>query len=171
MDASTYFVGLMKKHLSVLKPNQRFAYLVRLLWGSPYGWGKEVMGDVDCSGSVCWSLYLLGYNIRMTADDFYRLATNPTDTLPEPGNLCFWWFPTRKRIKHVTVFSDKMVVMDADEHFQDIPVSLEIQTREKQPFEFRKFDWNKLKVMSDTGEFAWGVDSELKPLFGLFEIS
>ena len=107
----------------------------------------------------------------MTADDFYRLATNPTDTLPEPGNLCFWWFPNRKRIKHVTVFSDRMVVMDADEHFQDIPVSLEIQTREKQPFEFRSLDWNKLNVMSETGEFAWGVDSELKPLFGLFVIS
>jgi len=61
--------------------------------------------------------------------------------------------------------------MDADEHFQDIPVSMEIQTREKEPFAFMALDWNKLKVMSDTGEFDWGVDTELKPLFGLFEIS
>lgn len=171
MDSSQHFVELIRKHLKSFKPNQRFAYLVRLLWGSPYGWGKEIMGDVDCSGSLSWALYLLGYNIRMTADQFCNLASNPVEALPEPGNLCFWWFPDKRRVKHVTVFSDKMIVMDADEKFQDVPISIEIQTREKQPFEFKGLDWNKLRVMSDTGEFAWGVDSDLKPLFGLFEIS
>lgn len=129
------------------------------------------MGATDCSGSICWGLYLLGFNIRMTADQFFKLASNSIDTLPEPGNLCFWWTPNKTRIKHVTVFSDHMVVMDADEAFQDVPVSLEIQTRENEPFDFMELDWNKLKIMSDTGEFAWGVDSELKPLFGLFQIS
>lgn len=171
MNSTELFVKMIHDHLSGFKPNQRLAYLVRLLWGSPFAWGKEIMGATDCSGSICWGLYLLGLNIRMTADQFYQLASNPTDTLPEAGNLCFWWFPNRKRIKHVTVFSDKMVIMDADEKFQDTPVSLEIQTRERQPFEFRSLDWNKLEVMSKTGEFAWGVDSELKPLFSLFKIS
>lgn len=161
---------MMRSHVFDLDSRrERLAYCVRLLWGSSYVWGDEVIGSTDCSGSVSFALYLLGYDIRVTANEIYHNLCRPISDRPEPGDLAFWFKPNSHEVQHVTVFSDHAMVMDADvgKGFIDTPVSQEIKNRPNQEHEFMRLAWNKVEAWSG-GDHAWGVNDKLKGLFGVF---
>ena len=52
---------------------ETFRFYASLYGGLPYMGGKEnFIYGADCSGCVCGPLYLMGYDIRCTADDLYH---------------------------------------------------------------------------------------------------
>lgn len=167
-DSGDVLIRAMRRHVSDLTEKERLVYAARLLWRSPYDWGGEVIGGTDCSGSVFFGLYLLGYNVRTTADELYRTMTVPLTRAPEAGDLAFWFQPGKEKIKHVALFSDLAVILDADKEFMDVPVGQEIQERFNQRFEARELDLDAVQRISDRGDSAYGVDNELRALRGLF---
>ena len=171
-DLPVKFVNLIRQHLRTMEKNSRVAYLARLLWGSTDGWGKEVLGSTDCSGSVCWALWLMGFEIRTTAHVLESTATKSATGLPDPGNLVFWWGLGTKltTVVHVAIFSDKMLIMNASNRFVDIPLSQEIEKRKGHRYEVKQIDWAAVKAMSDSKKHAFGVDEEIRPLLGLFDV-
>lgn len=173
VDARTHFYNMIGGHLREMPEKERLAYLVRFLWRSEYGWGREIISDVDCSGAVCWAFYLMGYNIRTTAHGIRHRLCNIISDSPghgTPGDLAFWWRPDGSRVQHVAVYSDNAVLMNASQLFEDVLSIDEDERRNKQGqrFELGRVDWNKVAQVAKAGNQAHGVDTELKPLFGLF---
>lgn len=166
------FINMLKDHMRGMSERERLAYIVRFLWRSDYGWGKEIISDVDCSGSVSFALYLMGYNIRITAHDIYNMLCNRANSaVPEPGDLIFFKGKNDARMRHVAVFSDNEVLLNAARKFEDIHIDDEIQYRlgRGQDELFRgRIDWGHVAEVAKDGKYAYGIDTELKPLFGLF---
>lgn len=164
------FGELVLEQAKSLSPAHRVAYLARVLWGSTYGWGDEIVGSTDCSGSLFWSLWLMGYKLRVTAQEFYDKYTLPLYREGEPGDLAFWW--EDGKIKHVAIFTDNRIVLNASPpEMHDVPLDQEIAERSgrtpAQQYEGREIDWGKLDTHWKLGKLkAYGVNRELKGLFG-----
>jgi hypothetical protein len=165
-------VNMMRQHLKNLSLDQRFAYAVRLLWMTPYNWGQETILGTDCSGSVAWGLYLLGFSIRVTAQEFHDDLTLPVPagSEVEAGYLCFFWDKEDTKIQHVVVFSDETIIMDADKRFMDTPLWKEAQSRGYVRFTVRRLNWQAIESLHLRGGRAFGLDEELKPLLGVLKV-
>ncbi len=150
---------------------ERRAYLVRLLWHEKYVWGGESVTGADCSGSISYAGYLLGYNIRVTADNYDKMFTEDLDSgIPIAGDVCIWYHPNEIRAKHIAMFSDHLMIMDADRRFLDTPVSLEIMDRPNQRFRFKRLNLHTMREASHRGKHAYGIDDDVKELFEMFKV-
>jgi len=170
MTVNQKFIALIRGHLKTMDQDARLAYLARLLWGSRYGWGNEVIGGTDCSGSVCWALWLMGFKIRVAADYIEKKLTLSVEGLPKPGYLAFWWDNLGDKVSHVAIFSDTMMIMNAQNKFCDMPVGTQIQQFAGRAYAFKRLEWEVLKQIDDQGGLAYGVDKGLKPLLGIFDV-
>jgi murein DD-endopeptidase len=162
---------MLAGHARSMPERERLAYIVRLLWGSDYGWGKEIIGDVDCSGSVCFALYTMGYDIRITAHDIYHKLCSEVLGSPRPGDLIFFSEGEDSRIVHVAVFSDNEVLMNAARHFEDTRFEDEIEYRRQKGQEHMMIgalNWKAISQLAKEGQNSYSIDTELKPLFGVF---
>lgn len=175
-NAEKLLVESLKANLRALPSEQeRIAYCVRLLWHNPYGWGKENFATADCSGSICFGAYLLGYNIRVTADFFAKeLTYDISGEMPKPGDVSIWWWPEGHEkegiAKHIAMFSDNQIIMDADRKFVDTGILDEIRSRPGEDFEWRRLSIGIMRTHSRNGNYAYGIDEELKPLFGVLQV-
>ena len=169
MDKNVLFVQMIKGHLEGMTKDERLAYLGKLLWGSRYGWGNEIIGGADCSGSVCWGLWLMGYKIRVAADWMLSNLTIPMKQLtPKSGNLVFW--VRDNKAFHVAICEHDCIVMDAGRQFKGIPAHIVHDGFPGAAMDFRQLAWDKVEEVSEAGNRAYGVDAALRPLLGLFEI-
>ena len=57
--------------LDKMTPPEVFRYWCLKLVDVLYVWGKENLSGVDCSGTVCFALWMMGYNIRLNAQGLY----------------------------------------------------------------------------------------------------
>lgn len=151
---------MMRSHMKRLTRGERVAYLAQLLWHSPYLWGSEHIGGTDCSGTVCFALWLMGYNIRVTADVLWKKFCERVEK-PAFGDLVFWLNPDGKA-RHVAIYIDPPITLNASpDHIEFVSVS-----------NWQKYvgrlDFDLLAQASVLGENAWGVDSELPALSGIF---
>jgi len=158
---------LMKEYIHTLPIEHQLIYIVNLLWRSPYSWGHEMLGQVDCSGTISWGLYLLGYDVRITADDMYKEITDKHYGAPKAGNLLFFWQPDRSKIRHVALFIEDDIVLNAQSRATFRRWERLIAERQDQLFEIRKINWNKVLTLSNNRK-AYGIDEKLHALFGLF---
>lgn len=160
----------IRNHAKGMERRERLAYLTRMLWGSTYGWGDEVIGSTDCSGSVFWSLWLMGYEVRVTAHELEGKYTVPVEK-PEAGDLAFWW--DGPKVVHVAVFTDNRIVLNASPpKMYDVSVEEEKTKRSyrKLRYAHRRVNWEALDADREEGRLkAWGVGKELRPLLGLME--
>ena len=62
-------INLWKKKFEKRSENEQFKDLALLYYGGKYKWGREVPEEVDCSGLICGVLTLMGYPIRVTANE------------------------------------------------------------------------------------------------------
>lgn len=167
----------MRTHVLKLPFGEQLVYCQGLLFGSDYGWGKEIIGSADCSGAICFALWLLGYNIRTNATGLFRFCRE-VNGLPKAGDLAFWRkiqevgeVPSLGYMQHVSMFSDHMLVIDSTLRFYDTPLTL-LQSMyfEKNGLPvFARFDREVLTVASEADRDSWDVDDELAPLFGAFK--
>ena len=166
------FAGDIKSRIESMKnERERMAYLVRLLWHSPYTWGGESISGTDCSGSISFAGYLLGYNLRITADSYDKMFTNSLNGgIPTAGDVCIWYHENEDGARHIAMFSDHLLIMDADKQFQDTPVTEEIMDRQGQKFCFKRLNIQKMRAASGTGSYVYGLDSKLQDMFEIFKV-
>jgi len=160
-------VKMIKKHLKNMDPEHKLVYIVNLLWNSQYSWGNERLGDTDCSGTICWGLYLMGFNIRITAEEMANKMTDPHKGAPSLGNLLFFKHEDRDTMRHVALFVEKDILLNAQfkatyRRWEEV-----IAERHNQPFEIHQINWNKVLTLSNNKEM-YGLDEEITALFGIF---
>ena len=103
MDWKVY-AEYMQKRWSEATLAERFRMATYLYEGLPYEGGKEnPLISADCSGTVCGPLYLMGYNIRVNANDLFNMLFTINVSDNETGDqtkIMAVFYKTLKRIKH-----------------------------------------------------------------------
>lgn len=150
---------------------ERFRMLCLQLTDLPYGWGEENPESVDCSGSVCYALYLMGYDIRVSADFLYReiFTKIPRDYDSLDSIMAVFYIDSQGIAKHVTPVVGKYVVLDA---FGPTTVSFLrtsrsarlAQERSQRIAAWRELDHRRLEDVSLSGKYVYGLDPELSVL-------
>ncbi len=104
---------------------QRYRLSISWLQDNPYGWGAENLFAQDCSGSAAFGLLMAGYNVRLTADGYYRLIFTQNVTGFDPGEIAAVFYVAdsdrshgdrrarKGEVVHVTPLVGEDVVLDA----------------------------------------------------------
>ena len=145
---------------------REFRYWCKFLIDVPYTWGKENMFGTDCSGTVCWALLRMGYNIRTTADVLMKKVFTRTvldEDAPRHYNQvrCVFYVDEDGKAIHATPVMGRYVVLDAGAD----GIRLETAIHVRQVFEsnnkralWRELDWGKASVLSESASESWDID-------------
>lgn len=156
---------------------ERFRAYAMTLLDAPYVWGSENPSGCDCSGTVCFPLWCLGYDIRVTADALYReLFTKPPVHEDDLSRVMAVFYITRKDRQHmdrvapagtavhVTPVVGTNVVLNAGSSVQlttALAVRLYFEARDCYAV-WREIDWEKAGQMSRSEKYAWEIDPVLR---------
>ena len=159
------------RYENVLVTNaQRFRYWALKLIDAEYEMGRENILQTDCSGTVCFPLLRMGYDIRITAQELYEMIfTRPASYATVKHTQALFFRKSDGRIIHVTPFVGPDVCLNAGN-----PVSVRTAQYLIQWFEShehaealcRELDWDAADAISRTGQHAWGLDPSEKLLRG-----
>lgn len=62
-------LSLFKERVETLPVKEQFEKIAMLFYGAKYKMGSENMRECDCSGLICSTLVLMGFKIRINAND------------------------------------------------------------------------------------------------------
>ncbi len=159
----------LQRKLHEATPPERFRFFAMLLHGARYELRRENIFATDCSGTICWPLYCLGLNIRLTAAElFERVYTRHVDI----ALIRDYWehtyavfYELAGTISHVTPVVGRGVILDAVNTEQ--PVQLKALEpvynwyRERgYGFHFREIDWSLAQEVSDSGALRWEAEAD-----------
>jgi cell wall-associated NlpC family hydrolase len=173
-------IELMKiwgKRLDVADRASQIRALSLMLEGAPYVWGAENPGATDCSGTVCFPLWALGYDLRTTADTLFKAVytLKPKDTLDLTRTMAVFYVTKKEKLHfnrmvpagtatHVTPVVGHNVVLNAVER-----ITLDTAREVREYFEardsyaeWREIDWDAVDRLHKSGKYAWGFDPVLK---------
>ena len=166
-------VGSMSK-------GEQFRFFCSWYGGIAYVGGKEnyVYGS-DCSGVVCGPLYLMGYDIRCTANDLFReIFTDEVDGYEDREQIMAAFYVTREptkhfgemvpagHITHVAPMVGRYVVMNAFDPIQPMAASYVYKwyDRNGKDTVWRQLNWEALEAHHKAGNLLWGLDPVLEGL-------
>ena len=70
----------LQRKLEAAPREQVFRYFCLMLDGAQYQLGRENLFTTDCSGTICWPLFCMGFNVRLTAAElFAQVFTHHVD--------------------------------------------------------------------------------------------
>ena len=135
-----------------------------LLEGARYRLGTENLLSTDCSGVLSWPLLLMGYRVRVTADEFYRIFYTidyeSTHTWRDETLAVFYL--EGGVATHVSAGVGRQVILDAwDEahpvELKDLPTTVTWYREHGYDVKLRGLDWDAMHaIMLSSG--AYGVD-------------
>jgi len=150
--------------------SQRFMDTALLYSGTKYGWGKENLQEVDCSGLVSGAFILNGFPIRTTANEFLtKFFTIKTDMKFEDDKVKAIFFvakenyntPSGDRLagyaRHVGLLVGDGVIFSAVNPYAKFERIDTIEDRyDSSDMIVRELDWNA--VVNDGGKYAFDPD-------------
>ncbi len=74
-------LSLFAERIRNLSLSEQFTKTALLYFGAEYKMGSENLQLCDCSGLICGTLTLMGFKIRITADEIMKNLTTTRETL------------------------------------------------------------------------------------------
>lgn len=157
-----------------------FRHFCLMLLGASYELGRENLFETDCSGTICWPLFCLGYRIRMTAEDLagrlFIHHVEDAETVQDYLNrVLAVFFQRAGRVTHVAPIVGRGVIIDAVEPAQ--PVQLKAlepvvrwYTAHGYGLFIRSIEWRMVESISQTegAAFLSNADEMLLELADAF---
>lgn len=153
----------------------QFRMFACMLLDAPYAWGQENPGGTDCSGTLAFPLYLMGYNVRLTADGFMRrIYRTEAPNISDLGQIAAVFYVARTRRRHgsriveagtavhVTPVVGQGVVLNAQygrlARLQAAGIVADEYARKGCDAVQRRLDGDALRIAHASGSAAWDVD-------------
>jgi hypothetical protein len=166
----------IQRKLEQTLPEERFRYFCLMMLGAQYELGRENIFATDCSGTICWPLFCMGYNVRMTAAElFARVFTHhvPVADVKDYWEHTYAVFYQRSGvISHVAPIVGRGVIFDAVS--RDQPAQLKhLEPVLKWYFAagyqifFREIEWMAVRQIAEAETNVWEgqADTMLKELW------
>lgn len=175
------YAAVMQEKIEQLSRPEQYRYWITNLIGAPYRWGQEGPLGTDCSGTIAFALWMMGYDIRTTATGLMtRIFTEPAESYDEEKAQAVFYLTTVEQKHgdrvvpagyaiHVTALVGHGIVVNAGD-----VVTISRQESIEGWFEayrravpqIRTLDWEAARVLSQKGTEAWGVDPILMEMRG-----
>ena len=166
----------LQRKLEASTDAERFRYFVFFMHGAQYVLGRENIFETDCSGAICWPLFLMGYNIRMTAAELFERVF--IHHVPMAGTKDYWehvyavFYRQAGTISHIAPIVGRGVIFDAVNPEQPAqlkalePVFNWYVSAGYEIF-FREIDWAAARRIADSETQSWEAraDEMLKELW------
>lgn len=168
----------LEERMQIMTFGQRFRFLVSWYVGLPYEGGLEnFITGTDCSGTVCGPLWLLGFDIRCTANALYehiftRAVEDHESTEAVMAVFCrtksdrehFGSVVPAGYATHVAPVIGRYVVMNAFDPIQPMASSYVYDWYASRGFdvEWRALDIQELRRHSIAQDMMSGVDPVLQ---------
>ena len=170
----------IERRMETMAFGERFRFLASWYGGLPYAGGQEnfVYGS-DCSGTVCGPLWLLGYDIRCTADDLFRhIFTRPLTRYESREDVMAVFFATKTErehfgrmvpaghVTHVAPVIGRYVVQNAFDPVEPMASSYVYEWYLARGFDmtWRALDIDALKAHSRARDLVSGIDPILQQI-------
>jgi hypothetical protein len=168
----------LQRKLHTATPPERFRLFALLLEGAAYEPGRENIFATDCSGTICWPLFCMGFNLRLTAAElFAQVFTHHVDLayIKDFWEHCYAVFYERAgTVSHVAPIVGRGVILDAVDREQPVMLKaadpvLGWYRDHGYGFYFREIDWERARSLADHGPRHWEreADDMLLELLGL----
>ena len=145
-----------------------FRFFCLKLLDAEYVMGRENIFETDCSGTVCFPLFCMGLNIRVTAEYLYhRLFLNEAGDWRDYHHRTLGVFYGKHgNISHVSPIVGRGVVLDAVSPEQ--PVQLKAMAPSMGWYEdhdytihVRELDWETARQVARMEEHSWEREADL----------
>jgi len=151
----------MKKYMPMTDV-QKHRALQLFLEGAKYRLGTENLFSTDCSGVLSWPLLCMGYDIRITADGFYKtLYIHDYDAghTWRDETLAVFYLMNGKA-SHVSAVVGRNVLLDAwdEDHLaelKDMDTTVKWYRENGYEVKLRGLDWAAVK---SSGRLSYDVD-------------
>lgn len=143
---------------------QQFRYFCLMMLGAQYELGRENVFQTDCSGTICWPLFCMGFNVRMTAAElFERVFIHHVAV----ANIKDYWEQTfavfyqrAGVISHVAPIVGRGVIFDAvntdqPAQFKALEPVLNWYIGAGYDIYFRAIDWLAARKIAESETRAW----------------
>ena len=145
---------------------ERFRMFCYKLIDAPYVWGAENLFGTDCSGTVCWAFYLMGYDVRVSADYLFKHIFTKHVKKHDDLNriLSVFYIDESDKAVHVTPVVGSYVVLDADGTMIRLRTARAVSLQHKKyghDIVWRELDQKALSDVSLSGDYVYGLDPEL----------
>ena len=176
------YARAMEERWEKATPRERFEMIALDYDNLKYRGGRETPFDEgDCSATVSGPLYLMGYDIRATADALYReLFTDPVIDYESRTDIMAVFYITKmprthfgKLVEvgtatHVAPVVGRYVVVNAFDPIDLWTTKAVYEYYHKRAFdiEWRKLNMEQLQKHHKSKDLLWGLDPELKRLRG-----
>jgi hypothetical protein len=167
------YAAVMEEKIGMLSEAEKYRYWVTNLIGTPYRWGEEGPLGTDCSGTISFALWMMGYDLRTTADAFlHKIFTIEKDWYDDKYAQAVFYLTREeqrhgdrvvpaKYAVHVTPLVGQGVVVNAGDFVTvNRQESIEgwFRTHQNADPVIRAIDWGEARQLSQRGSEAWGVD-------------
>lgn len=156
-------LALFKESTSPLNLTDQFYKVALLFFGAKYKMGSENMLECDCSGLICGTLNLMGYKIRVTADEIMNKLTDRSD--PDSDNPLLIGCKKDGKYKHIGIgmkAGESEVVYNSSyptgAQFESINNFINRYKKRGYTITITELDWDKVKELDGV---AYGLDKEL----------
>jgi hypothetical protein len=154
---------------------QQFRYFCLMMLGAQYQLGRENLFQTDCSGTVCWPLFCMGFNVRLKAAELFERVF--THHVPVADIKDYWehtyavFYQRAGVISHVAPIVGRGVIFDAVDPAQ--PAQLKAlepvfswYKEHGYSIYFREIDWLAARRIADSEAAHWEgqADEILKEL-------
>ena len=159
----------LERKLHAASLPQRFRFFALLMEGAAYEPGRENIFATDCSGTLCWPLFCLGYNLRLTAAElFAQVFTHHVDLayVKEFYDHTYAIFYERAgAISHVAPVVGRCVILDAVDREQPVMLKaaepvLGWYQDHGYSFYVREIDWDCAHKLADSGPRHWEREAD-----------
>jgi hypothetical protein len=166
--------------LKNMTPAERFRFFCSWYGGLDYMGGKEnFVYGADCSGTVCGPLYLMGYDIRCTANDLFReIFTDKVVDHDDAGEIVAAFFITKEAcehfgaivpagyVTHVAPMIGRYVVQNAFNPIRPMPSKYvyEWYSSHGKSCVWRQLNWESLVRHHEAHDLLYGLDPVLQAM-------
>ncbi len=158
-----------QKKLEQSSRAQQFRYFCLMMLGAGYELRRENIFATDCSGTICWPLFCMGFNLRLRAAElFARVFTHHVDLayIRDYWDHVYAVFYERAGIvSHVAPIVGRGVIFDAVDPGQPAqlkalePVYSWYRERGYSMY-FREIEWMAARKIAEAGDQRWRAEAD-----------